>query len=203
MTIDNFPIESFQKMETPFYYYDSRILSQTLDSIRKELSRYDGFVMHYAVKANANPSVLGMIARAGLGADCVSGGEIKAALDAGFPAKGIVYAGVGKKDWEIRLGLEKGILCFNVESIAEMEVINEIAGEMGKVADICLRINPDIRAHTHKNITTGLAENKFGIALCDMFPAIEEAQTMQNINFIGLHFHIGSQILDMTDFVSL
>ena len=198
-----FPIDSFKGRKTPFYFYDMDLLQRTLEEIKLQAGRFPGFRVHYAVKANSNPEILRVIAEAGLGADCVSGGEIKAALDAGFPAKGIVYAGVGKKDWEIRLGLEKGILCFNVESIAEMEVINEIAGEMGKVADICLRINPDIRAHTHKNITTGLAENKFGIALCDMFPAIEEAQTMQNINFIGLHFHIGSQILDMTDFVSL
>lgn len=190
-------------METPFYYYDSQLLSKTLQTIKEEAAKQENFVVHYAVKANANPKVLRLIAHSGLGADCVSGGEIKAALEAGFPAKGIVYAGVGKKDWEINLGLEKGILCFNVESIAELEVINELAAKMGKVADVCLRVNPDVRAHTHKNITTGLAENKFGIALCDLFTAIEEAQKMANVNFIGLHFHIGSQILDMLDFVAL
>ena len=117
MTKGSFPLESFQSLETPFYYYDGNLLRRTLETVRTELSKYEGFVMHYAVKANANPSVLHMISHAGLGADCVSGGEIRAALDAGFPAKGIVYAGVGKKDWEIRLGLEKNILCFNVESI--------------------------------------------------------------------------------------
>ena len=196
-------VERFAGIRTPFYYYDTNILRQTLDAINAETKKHNNYFVHYAVKANANLKVLKVINEAGLGIDCVSGGEIEQVLKAGFPANKIVFAGVGKSDWEIELGLDKDIFCFNVESIPELEVINEIAGEMGKVADICLRINPDIRAHTHKNITTGLAENKFGIALCDMFPAIEEAQTMQNINFIGLHFHIGSQILDMTDFVSL
>lgn len=203
MTKGSFPVESFRKMETPFYYYDTQLLAKTLQTIKEEAARHEGFAVHYAVKANANPKALRLIASYGMGADCVSGGEIKAALDAGFSAKGIVYAGVGKKDWEINLGLEKGILCFNVESLAELEVINDLAGKAGKVADICLRVIPDVRAHTHKNITTGLAENKFGIALCDLFPAIEEARKMPNIHFIGIHFHIGSQILDMLDFVAL
>ena len=123
MTKGSFPVESFRKMETPFYYYDTQLLAKTLQTIKEEAARHEGFAVHYAVKANANPKVLRLIASYGMGADCVSGGEIKAALDAGFSAKGIVYAGVGKKDWEINLGLEKGILCFNVESLAELEVI--------------------------------------------------------------------------------
>ena len=123
-----------------------------------------------------------------------------AALTVGFPAKKIVYAGVGKADWEINLGLDRNIFCFNVESIAELEVINELAGKKGKVANICFRINPNVGAHTHAKITTGLAENKFGIAMQDMEAAIHTALEMDNVRFIGLHFHIGSQILDMSDF---
>ena len=108
--------------------------------------------------------------------------------------------GWGKADWEINLGLDKNIFCFNVESVAELEIINELAAKKGKIANVCFRINPDVGAHTHEKITTGLAENKFGIAMQDMLPTILEARKMPNIHFIGLHFHIGSQLLEMTDF---
>lgn len=199
----NFPIEKFQGIETPFYYYDTALLRQTLRTICEEAGRHEGFEVHYAVKANANPKVLGIIRQAGLGADCVSGGEIQACCQAGFPAGKIVYAGVGKSDWEINLALEQDIFCFNVESIPELEVINGLAARQGKVARVCFRINPDVGAHTHANITTGLAENKFGIAMGDMERVIGEAAGMENVRFIGLHFHIGSQILDMGDFKAL
>lgn len=198
-----FPIEKFKEIPTPFYYYDSSLLRETLKKINTEVAKHDGYIVHYAVKANANAKILNIIHEAGLGADCVSGGEIKAALASGFPASSIVYAGVGKSDWEINLGLDKGILCFNVESIPELEVINELAGKKGKTANVAFRINPDVGAHTHANITTGLAENKFGIAMRDMEEVIREAEGMKNVHFIGLHFHIGSQILDMTDFIAL
>ena len=198
-----FPIDKFQEIHTPFYYYDTAVLRKTLKTINEEAGKHENFEVHYAVKANANPKVLNIICQAGLGADCVSGGEIQAATNAGFPASKIVYAGVGKSDWEINLGLEKGIFCFNVESIPELEVINELAEKQGKVAQVCFRINPNVGAHTHANITTGLAENKFGIAMEDMENVIEEAAQMKNIKFLGLHFHIGSQILDMGDFEAL
>ncbi|MDY5657432.1 MAG: diaminopimelate decarboxylase [Prevotella sp.] len=198
-----FPIEKFKELQTPFYYYDADLLRETLKVLTAEAGKHENFVVHYAVKANANPKVLNIIHNAGLGADCVSGGEINAALKAGFPASGIVYAGVGKSDWEIELGLQKGIFCFNVESEAELEVIQEIAARMDKTAQVALRINPNIGAHTHANITTGLAENKFGIAMEDMERIIERAQEMSHIQLIGLHFHIGSQILDMGDFEAL
>jgi len=198
-----FDIEKFKKRETPFYYYDLELLDKTLSALQEECAAHENFVVHYAVKANANPVILKAIAAKGLGADCVSGGEINAALAAGFPSSGIVYAGVGKCDWEINAGLKNNIFCFNVESVPELEVINELAGGMNKVANVCLRINPDVGAHTHANITTGLAENKFGIAMSDMFDVIEHAQTLKNIRFIGLHFHIGSQILNMDDFKAL
>lgn len=198
-----FPIEQFHHIETPFYYYDTTLLRSTLQTINKEAGKHENFFVHYAIKANANPKILNIISLAGLGADCVSGGEIQAALSAGFPTSKIVYAGVGKSDWEINLGLEKDIFCFNAESESELEVINELAGQKGKQARICLRINPDMGAHTHANITTGLAENKFGIAMSDMDSTIAATSKMKNIQFIGLHFHIGSQILEMNDFTAL
>ena len=198
-----FPIERFQEIQTPFYYYDSEVLRQTLRTINEEAGKHEGFVVHYAVKANANPKILRIIREAGLGADCVSGGEIEASIKAGFPASKIVYAGVGKSNWEINLGLDSDIFCFNVESIPELEVINELAAQKGKVARVAFRLNPNVGAHTHANITTGLAENKFGIAMRDMLSVIDEASKMANVKFVGLHFHIGSQILDMGDFQAL
>ena len=198
-----FPIERFQDIRTPFYYYDTQLLDQTLAAISQETSKHEGYHLHYAVKACANPKVLRHIKDAGMGADCVSGGEIQACLDAGFPAGEIVFAGVGKSDWEIELGLNAGIQYFNVESIPELEVINDIAARMGKTARVSFRINPNVGAHTHANITTGLAENKFGIAMEDMERVIAMAQSMTNVSFVGLHFHIGSQILEMNDFVDL
>lgn len=199
----NFPIEQFRKLETPFYYYDTNLLRETLNKIKEEAGKYNKFCVHYAVKANANPKILGIIRESGLGADCVSGGEIKAAIKAGFPASKIVYAGVGKTDKEINLGLDYDIFCFNVESIPELEVINELAAAKNKIARVAFRINPDVGAHTHANITTGLAENKFGISIQDMDRVIDLALEMKNVKFVGLHFHIGSQILDMGDFVAL
>ncbi len=198
-----FPIERFKDIETPFYWYDTDVLSKTLEAINAEIRKHEGFVVHYAVKANANPKVLRIIRAANLGADCVSGGEIEASVRAGFPSNKIVYAGVGKSDWEINLGLDNDIFCFNVESIPELEVINELAAAKGKVARVAFRLNPNVGAHTHANITTGLAENKFGIAMRDMLSVIEEASKLENVKFVGLHFHIGSQILDMSDFEAL
>lgn len=198
--VQKFPIDKFKKIETPFYYYDCDLLRETLQAINKELKKYENFIVHYAVKANANAKVLNIIQQTGMGADCVSGGEIQRCLDCGFPADKIVYAGVGKADWEINLGLDHDIFCFNVESVSELKIINELAAKKGKTANVCFRINPDVGAHTHEKITTGLAENKFGIAMQDMLLTILAASKMSNIHFIGLHFHIGSQLLEMTDF---
>ncbi|BEG98298.1 diaminopimelate decarboxylase [Bacteroides sedimenti] len=199
----NFPINKFRELETPFYFYDTKILRDTLECVNNEAKRYGNYIVHYAVKANANPKVLSIIRENYLGADCVSGGEIRAAIKAGFPASKIVFAGVGKADWEINLGLDYGIFCFNVESIPELEVINELAGAKGKVASVALRINPNVGAHTHANITTGLKENKFGINLDDLDDVIDRVNALPNVKLVGLHFHIGSQILDMGDFVGL
>ena len=198
-----FPVNKFRELETPFYYYDVNVLRETLSCINKEAGKYNNFCVHYAVKANANHKILTIIRENGLGADCVSGGEIRAAVKAGFPTNKIVYAGDGKTDWEINLGLDYDIFCFNVESVPELEIINELAAAKGKVARVAFRINPNVGAHTHANITTGLAENKFGISMEDMDRVIDMAETLPNVKFVGLHFHIGSQIVDMGDFVAL
>ena len=198
-----FDIAKFRSIQTPFFYYDTDLLRETLTTLKVESKNYNDIIVHYAIKANANPKVLNIICQAGLGADCVSGGEILAAIAAGFPVSKIVYAGVGKSDWEINLALDKNIFCFNVESLPELEIINELAMAKKKIANVAFRINPDIEAHTHANITTGLAENKFGIAIESMDHIIKEAYKLKNINFIGLHFHIGSQILIMDDFINL
>ena len=198
-----FPIEKFKTLKTPFYYYDTELLRKTLKAINAEIDKHENFNVHYAVKANANPKLLHIIREAGLGVDCVSGGEIEASIKAGFSSSKIVFAGVGKSDWEINLGLDTNIFCFNVESIPELEVINELAQAKGKIARVAFRLNPNVGAHTHANITTGLAENKFGIAMQNMIPIIEHAQQMKHVKVIGLHFHIGSQILDMSDFEAL
>ena len=199
----DFPVDRFRGLRTPFYYYDLPLLRRTLDAVQAQLDRNPAFRMHYAVKANSNPRILAEIASRGFGADCVSGGEVRAALEAGFPAESIVYAGVGKSDAEIRFALEAGIARFNVESAAELEIIDELAGEMGCVAPVSLRINPDIGAHTHAGITTGLAENKFGINYEQMDDVLDLAQRLPHVQYCGLHFHIGSQILDMMDFTAL
>ena len=199
----DFPVERFASLRTPFYYYDLPLLRRTLDAVQEQLDRNPAFRMHYAVKANFNPRILKEIAARGFGADCVSGGEIRAALEAGFPAEGIVYAGVGKSDEEILLALRAGISRFNVESSAELEVLDELAAREGCVAPVSLRINPDIGAHTHAGITTGLAENKFGINYEQLDEVMDLALSLPHIRFCGLHFHIGSQILDMMDFSAL
>jgi diaminopimelate decarboxylase len=198
-----FPVDQFACLRTPFYYYDTNILRQTLQAITDETQANPDIHVHYAVKANANPQLLSIIREYGLGADCVSGGEIERALMAGFPADKIVFAGVGKSDWEIALAIDRGIFCFNVESLAELEVINQIAAQKGRTAPICFRINPNVGAHTHAHITTGLAENKFGIDIAEALPVIRRAQALPAVRYMGLHFHIGSQILQMDDFAAL
>jgi diaminopimelate decarboxylase len=193
MTQGKFPIEAFKQLRTPFYFYDTQLLRNTVQTAVAEATRY-GYHLHYAVKANANPRILSIINEYGIGADCVSGGEIQAALNAGFPADKIVFAGVGKADWEINLGLENEISCFNVESLPELEVINEWAAEKGKTARIALRINPEVDAHTHHHITTGKKENKFGISLEQLDAVLDRLPALSQLKVVGIHFHIGSQL---------
>ena len=195
--------KDFRHIDTPFYYYDTALLKATLDAICAAIASQPNYYVHYAMKANANPKLMQLIREAGFGVDCVSGGEIRTAIAEGFEADSIMFAGVGKSDWEIRLALQLGIFSFNVESLAELEVIQELAEQEQRIARVCLRINPDVEAHTHTHIVTGMAENKFGIALDDMMMVIEKANQYANISLKGLHFHIGSQITDMQDFKDL
>lgn len=197
-----FPIEEFSTLKTPFYFYDLRLLERTVKEIRRT-ARDPRFKVHYAIKANANPGILRTIQAAGFGVDCVSGWEIEAATEAGFRGNRIVFAGVGKSDDEIRTALQADIECFNVESEPELRVISEIASEMGKTARIAIRVNPNIDAHTHAYITTGLAENKFGINLEQLDAIISLARSLPAIELRGLHFHIGSQITESEPFVML
>jgi diaminopimelate decarboxylase len=199
---NKFPIDKFQKVRTPFYYYDMDLLEQTLSTVKKESDKY-GFVVHYAIKANANPRLLESIRKFGFGVDCVSGNEVQRALDTNFKPSGIVFAGVGKSDWEIELGIDNNIACFNVESVPELEVINAIASAKGKTVSVALRINPNVDAHTHHYITTGLEENKFGIYQWDLERVVNAIKGMKNIHLEGLHFHIGSQITDLSTFKDL
>lgn len=197
-----FPIDKLKALPTPFYYYDVKLLQDTLDMVKTEAGKYN-YHVHYAVKANANPRILSIIAENGLGADCVSGGEVQAALDAGFPSDKIVFAGVGKADWEINLGLDNDIFCFNVESAVELDILNELAAAKNKVAAVALRINPEVDAHTHAKITTGMKENKFGINLSQLGEVLDNLSKLKNVKLIGIHCHIGSQITDMSSFRNL
>lgn len=198
-----FPLDRFKSVETPFYYYDQKLLQATLDTITSEAAKYEGFKVHYAVKACVDQTVLGVINASGIGCDCVSGGEVERCLMSGFAPSKIVFAGVGKADWEINLALDANIACFNVESVPELEVIDELARAKGKVANIALRVNPNVDAHTHKYITTGLSENKFGISMEMLEDVVAKAKTLKNVNLIGLHFHIGSQLLEFEPFQML
>lgn len=198
-----YPVEAFAGIETPFYYYNLELLESTISTVLDEAAKYENFHVHYAIKANFNPRILKTISDRGIGADCVSGGEVRAALDAGIPADNIVFAGVGKTDKEIALALDAGIFCFNIESTAEAHAIEELAAQRGMTAKVAIRVNPNVGAHTHSNITTGRAENKFGINYEQLDEVIDLIGTMQHLELIGLHFHIGSQILVMDDFIAL
>jgi len=195
-------IDKFREVQTPFYYYDLGVLEQTLAQLKQESDKYS-FHVHYAVKANFNPRIMKIIAAHGFGADCVSGNEIALALESGFSPDDIVFAGVGKSDREIELALNNEIFCFNCESKAEIEVISGIAGRLGKIASIAIRINPNVDAYTHNYITTGVDESKFGIHISDLESVSEMIINAPSLKLRGIHFHIGSQILNLTVFKSL
>jgi diaminopimelate decarboxylase len=195
-------ITRFKNAETPFYYYDMEVLRQTLQACHDASAQYN-FHVHYALKANFNPKVLDMIQSFGFGADCVSGGEVKAAIEHGFGKEKVVFAGVGKSDKEINLALDADIFCFNVESVQELHIINELATAKNKIAKVAIRINPNVDAHTHHFITTGLDENKFGVNTWQLTDVVEALRISKNLEFLGIHFHIGSQITDMEVYKSL
>lgn len=198
----NYQLDSFKDRTTPFYFYDLNLFRKTLDQI-KEHGVSKGYHVHYALKANSHPRILAEVIKAGLSADCVSGGEVERAIECGFSPDKIAFAGVGKRDIEIEIGLDNNIQCFNVESVQELEVINELASQNNQIAKIALRINPNVDANTHKYITTGLKENKFGINEKDLPGIFELLPSLNNIELIGIHFHIGSQIEELEPFKKL
>lgn len=195
-------IRSLLKQETPFYYYDLSLLQQTLQACKQSADRF-GFKVHYALKANFNEPILRAIAKAGFGADCVSGNEVSKAIEVGFSPQHVVFAGVGKSDREISSALEQDIFCFNVESVEELGIINELAQQQNKIARIAIRINPNVDAKTHQYITTGLEENKFGINTWELNDCIQVLKGAKHIRLIGIHFHVGSQVKDLDVFKSL
>ncbi|MBS1502864.1 MAG: diaminopimelate decarboxylase [Bacteroidetes bacterium] len=195
-------ISRFQQLETPFYYYDLNLLRQTLSACKEASDKYE-FHVHYALKANFNPKVLKAIQSFGFGADCVSGNEVSKAIESGFNKNEVVFAGVGKSDKEINTALDADIFCFNVESIQELNIINDLAEAKNKTARVAIRINPNVDAHTHHFITTGLDENKFGINSWQLNDVAETLRKCSNLEFVGIHFHIGSQITDLEVYKSL
>ena len=197
-----FPVEKFGALETPFYYYDMQLLKRTAEAAINEANKY-GYTIHYALKANSNHKILRTLQELGFGADCVSGNEVQRAIDCGFTPDHIAFAGVGKTDKEITTGLKHKIFTFNCESIPEIERINELAKEQGIIANIAVRINPNVDAHTHHYITTGLEENKFGISEWQFDELVDTLKNLKNVKFISLHFHVGSQITDLSVFETL
>ncbi|MBQ7221991.1 MAG: diaminopimelate decarboxylase [Bacteroidales bacterium] len=195
-------ISNFQKLETPLFYYDMDLLRETLSLFKKLLDKY-GIVGHYALKANANDRILKAVLDHGIGAECATGNEVSLAVASGFAPENVVFAGVAKTDKEIVTALKADIACFNCESIQEIQVIDELAGSLGKRARIAIRVNPNVDAHTHKYITTGLKENKFGISPWAFDEVLKVIKASKNIDFTGLHFHVGSQITDMSVFKEL
>jgi len=199
---DTNTITRFKGLETPFYYYDLGLLRKTLEACKNASDKY-GFHVHYAMKANFNPKVITAIQSYGFGADCVSGNEVSTAIANGFDKSKVVFAGVGKSDKEINTALDADIFCFNVESIQELFIINELAQAKNKKASVAIRINPNVDAHTHHFITTGLDENKFGINSWQLHDVTETLRKCTNLQFVGIHFHIGSQITDLEVYKNL
>ncbi|MBE8714277.1 diaminopimelate decarboxylase [Sphingobacterium hungaricum] len=202
MTLTKEEVEQLAQLGTPAYYYDLPLLEQTLDAAKTAAEKRN-FHVHYALKANFNERLLSLIQSKGFGADCVSGNEVQKSIDLGFAPDKITFAGVGKADKEILTALRHDIFAFNVESIEELEVINSLAGEVGVKANVSLRINPNVDAHTHHYITTGLDENKFGVPNSELEIAASILRKCENLTLVGLHFHIGSQIVDLNVFKSL
>jgi diaminopimelate decarboxylase len=185
---------------TPCYVYSRATLERHWQIFDNSLKNYRHLIC-YAVKANSNLAILNILARLGSGFDIVSGGELERVLRAGGKAEKIVFSGVGKTKAEIYRALNVGIRCFNVESEAELYRINDIAAQMGKSAPISFRVNPDVDAHTHPYISTGLKENKFGIAIDDAMNIFSKAASLDNVQITGIDCHIGSQLTSVEPFV--
>lgn len=195
-------LKTINDVNTPYYYYDTKVLVDTLNALNKA-SVSKNYHVHYAMKANSNIPILNLIKEHNIGIDCVSGNELILALKEGFEASKIAFAGVGKTDDEINLAIEHDILSINCESIQEIQVINELAQLQNKVANISIRINPDLDAGTHPNITTGTQLNKFGISVETLDLAIDICKDLRHVNLNGIHFHIGSQIRSEMPYVQL
>ncbi len=200
--LNNISPSLFEDIQTPSYFYDIELLAKTLETVKAQALKHS-YTVHYAMKANANERILRKISSVGLGSDCVSGNEIKKSIECGFNPSQIVFAGVGKTDREINYALNNNIFCFHCESFQELEVINQLAGEHNKVANVALRINPNVYANTNSQITTGTWENKFGMIPYDAYNAYVSSKKMHNVEIIGLHFHIGSQIADINVYETL
>ncbi len=190
-----------EKFGTPCYVYSRAALTDGMNQFKNALQGKEHLVC-YAVKANSNLAILNVFARMGAGFDIVSGGELKRVLAAGGDARKVVFSGVGKTIAEMRMALDANILCFNVESSAELDRLNEVAGNMGKVAAISLRVNPDVDAKTHPYISTGLKQNKFGVAYTEAIALYRQARDMKNLHITGMDCHIGSQLTETSPFIA-
>jgi diaminopimelate decarboxylase len=182
--------------------YDVDLLKSSIAEVQSQINGHN-YHVNYAIKANYNEKLLKVIADAGLGADCVSGQEIKWALEAGFESQNVVFAGVGKTDEEILYAITNNIKIIHCEGFQEALAVNDIAKSIGLSVDVALRLNPNVNASTHEKITTGLKENKFGFSVIELNRLIASKKELTHLNIKGLHFHIGSQITDMTVFDSL
>jgi len=186
---------------TPCYVYSRAALTDSYKQFANALHGRNHLIC-YAVKANSNLAILNIFARLGAGFDIVSGGELQRVLAAGGDARKVVFSGVGKSVAEMRMALEAGILCFNVESAAELGRLNEVAGSLGKVAPVSLRVNPDVDAKTHPYISTGLRQNKFGVAYGDALALYRRAQALPHLHITGVDCHIGSQLTEISPFIA-
>ena len=209
MTYQIFDTNSLNKISsqytTPCYIYEKKLLLDTLHLAKNTCAKYfpNNIILHYALKANDNKEILSLILNKGFGVDCVSGGEVQYAINLGADPQKIVFAGVGKQDHEIALALTNNIYCFNCESEEEIIIINSIASNLNVKAKIMIRINPNIESNTHKNITTGNFNNKFGIPFYQLCNFLNKLKLLSNIKLIGLHYHIGSQICNLITFEEL
>lgn len=185
---------------TPCYVYSRAALEAAFMEYRTALEGVEHLVC-YAVKANSNLAVLDVLARLGAGFDIVSGGELERVIAAGGDPSRIVFSGVGKKPAEMARALELGIHCFNLESAAELDVLNRVAGELGRVAPVSVRVNPDVDAKTHPYISTGLRKNKFGLAIDEAVRVYQRAATLEHVQVVGLDCHIGSQLTELSPFI--
>ena len=199
--VEDLPVKQLaEEFGTPLYIYSRATLERHWHAFDSALGKHPHLIC-YAVKANSNIGILNVMAKLGSGFDIVSQGELERVLAAGGEASKVVFSGVAKSRAEIMRALEVGIRCFNVESIAELYRINQIAGEMGKVAPISLRVNPDVDAHTHPYISTGLKENKFGVSVDEAREVYKLAATLPHVKITGMDCHIGSQLTELQPFL--